>query len=128
MDRAGGGDPSLHGFHEPLGDGQAQTRALGAVGRFLHAPELVEHPFQLDGGYASPLVLDGDDDRSPILIGGEFDRRAVGAVGDSVLQDIDDRLLQQAGVCRDQTEAGRKVANDPPRALACPQRVIRFRC
>ena len=55
-------------FHQLLHDGQAQSGPLGSVGLVLHAPELVEHPFQLGGRDAPSLVLDGDDDRAAILI------------------------------------------------------------
>lgn len=66
-DRAGGGDPAVHGLDEPLGDGETETGALGAVGLLVHAAEFVEHPFQLGRGDALAFVLDADDHRTPIF-------------------------------------------------------------
>ena len=116
VDGAGGGDPTVHGFDKAPRDRQAEADALGLFAGGLAAAELVEDPLQLFGRYALAFVLDADDDSVAVLVGGDLYGRAVRALGDGVLQHIDQRLLEQPLVHPDQTEIGREVAHH--RALA----------
>ena len=124
LDRAGGGDATVHGLDEALGDGQTQPGTLCAIGRLLHAAEFVEHPFQLRRRNADALILDRDHHGAPVLIGGQFDQGGVVRIGDGIFQNIDDRLFQQGLVDADETELTGEVAQQftrpqPPRDTQC---------
>ncbi len=109
MDRAGGRDPATHGVHETLGDGEAQARALAAVGWLAHAPELLEHMLELGGRDAAAFVLDRHHHVPQILIGGDLDERAIRTIGDGVLKDVHEGLFQKSGIHLHQSEPPGKI-------------------
>ena len=59
---------------------------------------------------ALALILDADHDVAAVLIGRDLDVGVVRAVGDGVLQHVDDRLLKEAGVGLYEAQLGGEVA------------------
>jgi hypothetical protein len=123
--RAGGGDVPTHGLDETLCNGRAETRALvafppAAAGRRLQPTELLEYPLDVGLRYARAFVLDRDHHIAAVLLGRDLNARAIGTVGDGVLQGVDGRLFQKAPAGLHLGKFGREVAGlhsalHPPR-------------
>ena len=104
------GDLPAVGLDGVVHDRQPQPGPGGPGGRAAHPVERLEDPPDLPGGDADPVVLDGDDHPRPLVPDPQADPlRRRGVLG-RVDQQVEDRLLQRAGVVADRARALERVA------------------
>ena len=113
-------DPDLpvHPAHELAADVEAEAGAADAAGHVgIEAVELLEDPPVLGRGDAEPGVGDREADRAVAVRDRERDRPALGRVLDRVVDEVDEHLVELAGVGDDARDPLRHA---PARARRSP--------